>query len=446
MVLFYYITFNRIALKIQEINNIIKQNSKEEDYNKFFKNCKISFDDNVISLAFQNLIISKFLKTTYYKKFSLIFKEFFNNDVEIRFLTKSQKKKTIKMPQISNNNSQAPFLVDNAFSFDAFVVGKSNEMAYHAAKSVANNLGVQYNPLFIYGPTGLGKTHLLKAIGNEALKNKKNVIYLTSEQFLNEFTFSLKNKNMKGFQQKYRSCDVLLVDDIQFFNGKNATQEEFFHTFNELYENKKQIVLSADKSPSLIAGLEERLKSRFEWGISADIKTPELETKIAIIHKKCEINKIELSKEMVEYIANHLDSSIRQIEGFLFTLNANASIIHTKITLDLIKSLIKEYIKEEKKNISTDDIIKCVCEELNIKPNALKSSTKIKKVVDARRIVIYLLKELTPNSMPVIAKLLNMNDHSSVSKNFKKTNEIMQTNADFSLLVNNLKNKILYKH
>ena len=432
-------------MEIQEINNIIKQNSKEEDYNKFFKNCKISFDDNIISLEFQSLIISKFLKTTYAKKFTLVFSQLLNKEIEVTFLHKNQKIKNSAPLKTKNTAPQAPFLVDNAYSFDAFVVGGSNEMAYTAALSVAKNLGTQYNPLFIYGPTGLGKTHLLKAIGNEALKNKKNVIYLTSEQFLNEFTFSLKNKNMKDFQQKYRSCDVLLVDDIQFFNGKNATQEEFFHTFNELYENKKQIVLSADKSPSLIAGLEERLKSRFEWGISADIKTPELETKIAIIHKKCEINKIELSKEMVEYIANHLDSSIRQIEGFLFTLNANASIIHTKITLDLIKSLIKEYIKEEKKNISTDDIIKCVCQELNIKPNALKSATKIKKVVDARRIVIYLLKELTPNSMPVIAKLLNMNDHSSVSKNFKKTNEVILQDANFKLLIDNLKNKILYK-
>jgi chromosomal replication initiator protein len=431
-------------LEIKDIQNTIKKNSNEDDYNKFLKNCKYGFDNNLITLEFKNLITANFLKTTYQKKFREVFKSLLKNNVNVLFSHKTIKSKNIKMPKLSKKEQKVNFILDEAYSFNTFVVGSSNEIAYTTAKAVASNLGNQYNPLFIYGPTGLGKTHLLKAIGNEAIKNNKEVLYLTSEQFLNEFTFSLKSKNMNSFQKKYRSCDLLLIDDIQFFDSKTATQEEFFHTFNKLYENKKQIVLSADKSPALIAGLEDRLKSRFAWGISADIKSPELETKIAIIEKKSEINKINLSKEMIEYIANHLDSSIRQIEGFLFTLNANASVIHTKITLDLIKSLIKEYIKEEKKNININDIIKCVCEELNVKPSSLKSSTKVQQVVKARRVAIYLLKELTHNSMPAIAKLLNMQDHSSVSKNVKKTNELLNKNADFSLMINNLKNKIMH--
>jgi chromosomal replication initiator protein len=262
---------------------------------------------------------------------------------------------------------------------------------------------------------------------------------------MNDFTFSLKNKNMEHFRNKYRKCDLLLIDDIQFLSGKEETQKEFFHTFNELHTANKQIILTSDKLPSQIAGLEERLKSRFEWGLTADIQLPELETKIAIVEKKSELNGIHLSKEIINYIATTLDSSIREIEGLLIKINASADLLGQKIDLDLVKNLLKDQIKEKKNNITLPNIIEVIATELNIKPSDLKSSKRTVNIVNARRIVIFLARELTHNSMPDIAKFLGMKDHSSVSKNISKANEVLEKDENFKLILENLKNKILTK-
>jgi chromosomal replication initiator protein len=318
-------------------------------------------------------------------------------------------------------------------------------MAYTASKAVAEKPGVQYNPLFLYGGTGLGKTHLLQAIGNDAIEKDRNVIYVTVEQFMNDFLFSMKNKNLEHFKSKYRQCDLLLIDDVQFLSGKETTQEEFFHTFNELHNANKQIVLTSDKLPSQIAGLEERLKSRFDHGLKSHIQLPELETKIAIIEKKSELNGIHLNKDIVQYIATNLGNSIREIEGVLIQINANANLIGGDINIDLVKRVLKDQIKETKENIKLLDIINVVSNELNIKPSDLKSSKRTKNVVDARRTVIYLARELTHNSMPDIAKFLGMKDHSSVSKNISKANELIETDENFRLKLENLKNKIINK-
>ena len=317
-------------------------------------------------------------------------------------------------------------------------------MAYTASEAVAKNSGILYNPLFIYGGTGLGKTHLLQTIGNDAIEKGKSVIYVTSEQFMNAFTFSLKTKNMDHFRNTYRKCDVLLIDDIQFLSGKEQTQEEFFHTFNELHTAKKQIVMTADKLPSQIAGLEERLQSRFEWGLMADIKVPELETKIAIIEKKSELNGIVLNKDVVNFIATNFDNSIRAIEGVLIQIRANADLLGQEINLELVQNLLKEQVKEIKDNIKLPDIINVVARELNIKPSDLKVK-RTSNAVTARRIVIFLARELTHNSMPDIAKNLGMKDHSAVSKNISKANELIEKDENFRLLLENLKNKFINK-
>ncbi len=316
-------------------------------------------------------------------------------------------------------------------------------MAYNASLAVANKPGVQYNPLFLYGGTGLGKTHLLQSIGNNAIEHGKTVIYVTIEQFMNDFTFSIKNKNMEHFRNKYRKCDVLLIDDIQFLSGKEQTQEEFFHTFNELHNAKKQIVMTSDRLPSQIAGLVDRLKSRFEWGLTADIQLPGLETKIAIIEKKSELNGINLTREIINYIATNLDNSIREIEGVLIRINASASLLNQEINLELAQNLLSEQIKEKKENVKLPDIISLVANELNIKPSDIKSKKRTATVANARRVVIYLSRELTHNSMPDIAKFLGMKDHSSISKNIQKTNELIETDENFKLIIQNLKNKII---
>jgi chromosomal replication initiator protein len=320
-------------------------------------------------------------------------------------------------------------------------------MAYNSSKAVAKELGVLYNPLFIYGDTGLGKTHLLQAIGNDAVKKNKVVIYVTVEQFMNDFFFSMKNNNKEYFKSKYRTCDLLLIDDIQFLSGKDKTQEEFFHTFNELHTANKQIVLTSDKLPSEIVGLEDRLKTRFEHGLKAYIQAPELDTKIAIIKKKSELNGIKLNKNIINFIATKLDDSIREIEGVLIQINANATLLGQDITVDLVTKLLKTKFEEESNNtIEVLTIINTVAKELNIKPSDLKSVKRQKAIVNGRRIIIYLSRELTNDSMPNIAKFLSMKDHSSVSKNIKIANELIQKDEKFSLIIENLKNKIINNH
>jgi chromosomal replication initiator protein len=247
---------------------------------------------------------------------------------------------------------------------------------------------------------------------------------------------------MDKFKKKYRECDILIIDDIQFLSGKNATQEEFFHTFNDLHNANKQIVLAADKTPKQIVGLEDRLKSRFEWGLQADIQATELETKIAIIQKKCQLDKVSLGQDIINYIATTISTNTREIEGMLTRLHAQASMMNTEITLDFTKDVLKEQIQEEKEEISINNIIALISKELNVKPSEIKSKNRSRNVVQARRIAIYLARTLTPNSMPQLASYFGMKDHSAVSYAMKTINKLLNENENFKLKVIELKNKI----
>ena len=262
---------------------------------------------------------------------------------------------------------------------------------------------------------------------------------------MNDFTFHLRNQTMDRFREKYRSCDALLIDDVQFLSNKESTQEEFFHTFNELYENNKQIVMTSDKPPKHIGGLEARLKSRFEQGLIADIAPPELETKIAIVNKKCELNGIHLSSDVVGYIASNLGENVREIEGVIIKLNAYAKMMGQDITLDFAKSVLKDQLREKKEQVTIDHIVETVSKELNVKPSEIKSKSRNSAIVNARRIVIYLTRNLTPNSMPVIAAYFGMKDHTAVSHSIKKINEIIKNDTDFEIKLEELKNKITSK-
>ena len=428
----------------------LKNEVSSSDYEKFIKQMiykKATSSDELMIFEVPNKIIANFIKT----KFRPIIQDIVFNKAHIKpkihINVIGEKRRSKKELLSEQNSSSMPenTILNQSYTFESFVVGSSNQMAYNASLAVSNKLGIQYNPLFIYGGTGLGKTHLLQSIGNEAINKDKSVIYVTIEQFMNDFTFSLKNKNMDHFRNKYRKCDLLLIDDIQFLSGKEETQKEFFHTFNELHSANKQVVLTSDKLPSQIAGLEERLKSRFEWGLTTDIQIPALETKIAIIEKKSELNGIELSKEIIHFIATSLDSSVREIEGLLIKINASADLLGQEINIDLVKDLLKEQIQDKKDNIKLPNIIELVSRELNLKPSDLKSSKRSANIVNARRIVIYLARELTHNSMPDIAKFLGMKDHSSVSKNISKANELIEKDENFRLNLENLKNKIITK-
>ncbi len=429
--------------------NLLRQEVTTNDYDKFLQQLiykKSSSSDELVVFEVPNKFIANYIKT----KFSTIIKDIFKTDsgvkpaIEIKIAGERRRTKGQILDDLKNTQSENTTLLNPSFTFESFVVGSSNNMAFTASKAVAEKNGILYNPLFIYGGTGIGKTHLLQAIGNDAIEKGKVVIYVTSEQFMNAFTFSLKNKNPEHFRNTYRNCDVLLIDDIQFLSGKEATQEEFFHTFNELHTAKKQIILTADKLPSQIAGLEERLQSRFEWGLMTDIKVPELETKIAIIEKKSELNGINLSKDVINYIATNFDNSIRAIEGVLIQIRATADLLSQEINLELVQNLLKDQIKEIKDNIKITDIITVVARELNIKPSDLKTK-RTANAVTARRIVIFLARELTHNSMQDIAKNLGVKDHSAISKNITKANELIEKDENFRLLLENLKNKFINK-
>lgn len=433
----------------KDILSVLKQETTSVDYERFLKQLnykKNMSDDNVAVFEVANKYIANWIKTKYTNTIQQCFETLTGNKPKIDIRLTGEKKKTKKeMVEQEKACSAESTMLNPSYTFDSFVLGPSNQMAYNASLAVSKKPGIQYNPLFIYGGTGLGKTHLLQSIGNSAIEQGKTVIYVTIEQFMNDFTFSIKSKNMEHFRDKYRKCDILLIDDIQFLSGKEQTQEEFFHTFNELHNAKKQIVMTSDRLPSQIAGLVDRLKSRFEWGLTADIQIPGLETKIAIIEKKSELNGIELTRDVINYIATNLDSSIREIEGVLIRINASANLLNQEINLELAQSLLKEQIKEQKENIKLPDIITVVAAELNIKPSDIKSRKRTAIVANARRVVIYLARELTHNSMPDIAKFLGMKDHSSISHNIKKANELIEKDENFKLIIENLKNKIINK-
>lgn len=433
-----------------DILSILKQETTATDYDRFLKQLsykKNMSDENIAVFEVQNKYIASWIKTKYTNTIQHCF-ELLNGSkpkIEIKLTGEKQKSKKELISEQEKNSSSESTMLNPSYTFDSFVLGPSNQMAYNASLAVSKKPGILYNPLFIYGGTGLGKTHLLQSIGNYAIEQGQTVIYVTIEQFMNDFTFSIKNKNMEHFRAKYRKCDILLIDDIQFLSGKEQTQEEFFHTFNELHNAKKQIVMTSDRLPSQIAGLVDRLKSRFEWGLTADIQIPGLETKIAIIEKKSELNGIVLTRDVINYIATNLDSSIREIEGVLIRINASANLLNQEINLELAQSLLKEQIKEQKENIKLPDIITVVASELNIKPSDIKSKKRTATVANARRVVIYLARELTHNSMPDIAKFLGMKDHSSISHNIKKANELIEKDENFKLIIENLKNKIINK-
>ncbi len=429
--------------------NKLKEEIPPIEYERYFKHVKYNENASRSDLAVfdaPSVFIANWIKTKYAEKIAAIFEMQTGNKPKVEIQIKNQQNISFSKSYVKTSpKSSKSTILNSSFTFDSFVVGSSNKFAFEVSQSVAKKQGTAYNPLLIYGGTGLGKTHLLNAIGNYALSKEKSVIYVTSEQFLNDFLYNIRNKTMDRFQEKYRQCDYLLIDDVQFFSGKYQIQEEFFHTFNELHGKNKQIILTSDKSPKQIAGLEERLKSRFEWGLISDIQPPELETKIAIIKKKCELDGIYLNNEIIEFIATSMDNNIREIEGIIIKLNAYANLMNQQITLDFAKSVLKEQIKERKESVSIDDIIAAVSKEMNVKPSEIKSKSRSKIISDARRIVIFLARTLTPNSMPSLAKFFGMKDHSSVSHAMKKINLQIQEDAKFGLLIEELKNKIASK-
>lgn len=397
------------------IKDWVKENyliTIERTFNHFgYKNCKV------------NLSINNSLKKTEYKKI------FVEN-------TKIINEK--KFDEIEHSN------INPKYTFETFVSGSSNQFAHAAALAVSNNPATTYNPLFIYGGVGLGKTHIIHAIGNKIIKDNNNlkICYYSSEKFTNELINSLRHAKMEEFRNKFRSIDILLIDDIQFIAGKKSTQEEFFHTFNALYESHKQIVVTSDKFPKEIPELEERLRSRFEWGLIADIQAPDTETKQAILKMKADQNKIHIPEDVIYFLANSITNNVRELEGYLIRIGAYSSLTSTPINIEMAKNILKDIIIEENKEITVEKIQKIVADHFQLKISELKSSKRLKNLVYPRQIAMYICRKLTEMSYPEIGAKFGGKDHSTIIHAIKKIEKKMEEDMHTMTLVEKLVDRI----
>jgi chromosomal replication initiator protein len=326
------------------------------------------------------------------------------------------------------------------FRFDNYVVGSSNQFANAAARAVANSPSRSYNPLFIYGGVGMGKTHLMHAIGRDLLDRypSMRIVYTSSERFMNEMVNCIRSDRMPAFHRHYRSADVLLVDDIQILAGKERTQEEFFHTFNELYDHQKQIVISSDSAPKSTPGLVERLRSRFEWGLMVDIQPPDLETKMAILDKKAEMEGVFLPEDVRNYIATKTKSNVRELEGAMVKLVAYSSVTGSPITLSMAQQILKYLIPGGERRVNMDAVLRAVAEKFQLQPGQLKQKTNAQQIAYPRQIAMYLIKELTHSSLPEIGRMFGGKHHTTVLHSVQKIDKLRQRDADLNRLIHNV--------
>ncbi len=330
------------------------------------------------------------------------------------------------------------------YTFDSFVVGPGNRFAHAAALAISESPAKAYNPLFIYGKVGLGKTHLMQAIGHHIVKNKPNLkfIYITSEKFTNQLIGAIQNRTTLKFRQMYRSVDLLLIDDIHFIAGKESTQEEFFHTFNALYDAHKQIIVSSDRSPKDIPALEERLVSRFEWGLVTDIQPPDIETRIAILRKKADREGVAAPNEVTYFIAEKIKTNIRELEGALIRVAAYAKLVGRDISMDLVKEVLKDVLKETEKKITIELIQQKVAHYFDIRVSDLRNKRRTRAVVYPRQIAMYLSRDLTDSSLPEIGEQFGGRDHSTVIHAYDKINKDIKANGNTKEVIKRIRESI----
>jgi chromosomal replication initiator protein len=340
----------------------------------------------------------------------------------------------------AEHDSDAAFFLNPKYTFDSFVVGSSNQFAHAASRAVAEIPSKSYNPLFVYGGVGLGKTHLMHAIGHyiRARNRLLKLSYISSDRFINEMINSIRFDRLPAFRQKYRSIDVLLIDDIQFIAGKDRTQEEFFHIFNALHDTQKQIVISSDCPPRQIPTIEERLLSRFEWGLIADIQPPDLETKVAILRKKAEAERVDLPENVTLFIAGKVKTNIRELEGSLIRLIAYASLTGRDIDLSLAQEVLRDLLEATGKPISIEMIQQMVAERFSLRPSDIKAKNNSKSIAVPRQVAMYLCKTLTDASLPEIGKGFGGKHHSTVIHSIRKIEQLRKTDPDFDRMINSL--------
>ncbi|HAJ69724.1 MAG TPA: chromosomal replication initiator protein DnaA [Alkalibacterium sp.] len=392
----------------------------------------VRLSDNSITIEVPSTLHKEYWKNNLSTKVVEYLYEYLGREISPLFVTADEQATFMEQ---DTNEKVDPFTSENKsstlnskYTFDTFVIGKGNQMAHAAALVVAEEPGTIYNPLFFYGGVGLGKTHLMHAIGHQYLQINPNarIKYVSSENFANDFINSIQNRTQEKFRQNYRNVDLLLVDDIQFFADKEGTQEEFFHTFNALYDDRKQIVLTSDRLPNEIPKLQERLVSRFAWGLSVDITPPDLETRIAILRKKANAEGLEIPNDTLSYIAGQIDSNIRELEGALVRVQAYSAIQRNDITTSLAADALKSMIKNDgKQNISIASIQQIVSKYYQISLTDLKGKKRVRQIVLPRQIAMYLSRELTSTSLPKIGKEFGGKDHTTVIHAHEKIKKLL---------------------
>ncbi|MBU8881286.1 chromosomal replication initiator protein DnaA [Bacillus sp. FJAT-29790] len=422
--------------------NIEKKISKPS-YDTWLKSTKAhSLQGDTLVITAPNEFARDWLEERYSQLISGILYEITGEELATKFIIpQNQNDEDLNLPNSprkggkEDDQPELPMnMLNQKYTFDTFVIGSGNRFAHAASLAVAEAPAKAYNPLFIYGGVGLGKTHLMHAIGHYVLEHNPSakVVYLSSEKFTNEFINSIRDNKAEDFRNKYRNVDVLLIDDIQFLAGKEQTQEEFFHTFNTLHEESKQIIISSDRPPKEIPTLEDRLRSRFEWGLITDITPPDLETRIAILRKKAKAEGLDIPNEAMLYIANQIDSNIRELEGALIRVVAYSSLINKDINADLAAEALKDIIPSSKPKVITIlDIQKVVGEHYNVKLEDFKAKKRTKSVAFPRQIAMYLSRELTDFSLPKIGEEFGGRDHTTVIHAHEKISKMIQTDTQF---------------
>ncbi len=369
--------------------------------------------------------------------------ELFNKVFDIKYIFDETPNSFIRRSPDERRSKQALLLNPNLnphYTFESFVVGSCNQFAHAASVAVAKNPAKSYNPLYVYGGAGLGKTHLMNAIGHATLVNnsKLKILYITTEKFMNDLINHLQYGKILEFREKYRSVDLLLMDDIHYLSGRERTKEEFFHTFNHLYDNQKQIVISSDCPPKEIPHLEERFRSRFEWGLIADLKSPDIETRVAILKKKAELEDVVLPETVALYIADKVHSNIRELEGYLRRVIAYSSLKGETVDLDLTKDALRGLLDASSGVLTVEKIQKIICHRFKIKPSQIKSKNNSPKIAFPRQIAMYLAKELTKSSLPEIGKKFGGKHHTTVIHSVRKIEKLRNDDPEFNREINSL--------
>jgi chromosomal replication initiator protein len=430
--------------------HIIKDEIGDSLYELWFNPIKvIKIKDGDIVLEVPNRFFKEWIEDYHPTLISDVLKKVTSEKLDVKYKIAAKedtaiKKADAKLEKRKNKLAGKGIYLNPKYTFDSFVVGPSNQFADAACKAVSEAPGRVYNPLFLYGGVGLGKTHLVTSVGNSVvdLKRDFNVLYVSAEQFTNEVVSAFRHRKTEEFKEKYRNLDLLLIDDVQFVEGKNATQEELFHTLNALYDRQKQIVLSSDRPPKDIKEVTDRLRSRFSMGLTADIQAPEVETKIAIIHKKSEADGISLPEDVIYFIASRIKSNIRDIEGCLIRLGAHSSLSGSPVNLEMAKSILKDFIPEDEKPLSVETIMKTVAEHFGIRIQEMKARKRTKEIALPRQVAMYLARELTESSLNEIGKTIGGKNHATVIYAGKQIEERKSKDENFNRLIEGLRNKI----